>query len=164
MPLQQDRRALHRIPELDRHLPKTMEYLENALSGLKCQVFSPWRGRFAPGLTTASPAPSLPADADDALPVEETTRCYASTHPGQMHACGPTATWPILLELARRVNGKGSLAITCCWCSSLRRRPPAVLGYLPDPCVPGLPRGGNFRPASLARSGKGRHRQPEERK
>ena len=28
MPLQQDRRALHRIPELDRHLPKTMEYLK----------------------------------------------------------------------------------------------------------------------------------------
>ena len=24
-----DRRALHQIPELDRHLPKTMDYLKN---------------------------------------------------------------------------------------------------------------------------------------
>ena len=34
-----DRRALHRIPELDRALPETMEYLQNALSGLGCRVF-----------------------------------------------------------------------------------------------------------------------------
>ena len=41
MQIIEDRRALHRIPELDRHLPKTMAYLENTLNNLKCQVFSP---------------------------------------------------------------------------------------------------------------------------
>ena len=37
----EDRRALHQIPELDRDLPETMAYLEEALKGLRCQVFSP---------------------------------------------------------------------------------------------------------------------------
>ena len=41
MQIIEDRRALHRIPELELELPKTMEYLKNALSGLKCRVFSP---------------------------------------------------------------------------------------------------------------------------
>ena len=41
MQIIEDRRALHRIPELDRSLPKTMEYLRKALEGLNCQVFSP---------------------------------------------------------------------------------------------------------------------------
>ena len=36
-----DRRALHRIPEVDNCLPKTMEYILSRLSGLGCQVFSP---------------------------------------------------------------------------------------------------------------------------
>ena len=35
MSLVDDRRALHQIPELDRNLPKTMEYLKNALQGLR---------------------------------------------------------------------------------------------------------------------------------
>ncbi|MBQ2383397.1 MAG: amidohydrolase, partial [Oscillospiraceae bacterium] len=39
-----DRRALHRIPELDRELPKTLGYLKNALEDLRCQVFSPMEG------------------------------------------------------------------------------------------------------------------------
>ena len=41
MQLIDDRRALHRIPELDSTLPQTMAYLENALEGLNCSVFSP---------------------------------------------------------------------------------------------------------------------------
>ena len=36
-----DRRALHRIPEVDSCLPKTMEYIKSRLSGLSCRVFSP---------------------------------------------------------------------------------------------------------------------------
>ena len=34
-----DRRALHRIPELDKDTPKTLAYLQNSLSGLRCKVF-----------------------------------------------------------------------------------------------------------------------------
>ena len=41
MQIVNDRRALHRIPELDRCLPKTMEYLKSSLSSLKCRLFSP---------------------------------------------------------------------------------------------------------------------------
>ena len=37
-------RALHQIPELDRTLPETTAYLESALSGLRCSVFSPMAG------------------------------------------------------------------------------------------------------------------------
>ncbi|MGN1007071.1 MAG: amidohydrolase, partial [Aristaeellaceae bacterium] len=36
-----DRRALHRIPELDRDLDRTMAYLRGALQGLRCRLFSP---------------------------------------------------------------------------------------------------------------------------
>ena len=36
-----DRRALHKIPELELCLPKTMQYLKNALSGLKCRLCYP---------------------------------------------------------------------------------------------------------------------------
>lgn len=83
MPLQQDRRALHRIPELDRHLPKTMEYLKNALSGLKCQVFSPMEGALCAWFDYGQPSAIAFRSDADALPVEETTKApYASTHPG----------------------------------------------------------------------------------
>ena len=34
-----DRRALHRIPELDRDLDRTMAYLRGALQGLRCRLF-----------------------------------------------------------------------------------------------------------------------------
>ena len=44
MDILQDRRALHRIPELDRALPKTLAYLEAALGKLPCRVFSPLEG------------------------------------------------------------------------------------------------------------------------
>ena len=45
MQLIEDRRALHQIPELDRDLPETMAYLQNALKGLKMSgVFSPEGG------------------------------------------------------------------------------------------------------------------------
>ena len=44
MQLYEDRRALHRIPELDRNLPETMAYLKNALKDLNCEVFSPVPG------------------------------------------------------------------------------------------------------------------------
>lgn len=44
MKLREDRRALHEIPELDRCLPETFAYLQNALAGLNCRVFSPAAG------------------------------------------------------------------------------------------------------------------------
>lgn len=110
MQLQNDRRALHRIPELDRDLPETFEYLTRALTGLNCRLFHPvdsalcaW---FDFGRTDAI---AFRADCD-ALPIQERTgAAYASRHPGTMHACGHDGHMAILLELARRLSEKKAL-------------------------------------------------------
>lgn len=105
-----DRRALHQIPELDRNLPKTMQYLHSALQPLRCQLFSPMKGSLCAFFDFgAKSAIAFRADAD-ALPIAERNGAeYASHHPGQMHACGHDGHMAILLELARRLNGKSSL-------------------------------------------------------
>ena len=105
-----DRRSLHRIPELQLQLPKTMEYLQNALSGLKCRVFSPMESSLCAFFDFGAEA-SIAFRADcDALPIQEATGAeYSSAHPGKMHACGHDGHMAILLELARRLNGKAAL-------------------------------------------------------
>jgi hippurate hydrolase len=106
-----DRRALHRIPELDRELPKTLGYLKNALEGLRCQVFSPMAGALCAYFDFgAEKTVAFRSDAD-ALPITEATGAdYASTHPGRMHACGHDGHMAIALELARRPDRKERLA------------------------------------------------------
>ena len=109
MQIIKDRRSLHRIPELELHLPKTMEYLEKTLAPLKCQVGCFWYGLCAYFDFGAERTIAFRADCD-ALPIEEQTDAeYASTHPGQMHACGHDGHMAILLELARRLDKKSSL-------------------------------------------------------
>ncbi len=104
-----DRRALHRIPELDRDLPRTMEYLRGALGGLRCALSSPIPGSLCAWFDNgAERALAFRSDAD-ALPVcEATGAAYASTHPGRMHACGHDGHMAMLLELARRLDGMES--------------------------------------------------------
>lgn len=111
MQIIEDRRALHRIPELDRRLPKTMAYLKNALKGLHCQVFSPMESALCAWFDFgANSAIAFRSDAD-ALPIAERTGAeYASEHPGWMHACGHDGHMAILLELARRLDRKEKLA------------------------------------------------------
>ena len=105
MQLITDRRALHQIPELDINLPETIAYVKEALSGLRCRVFSPAQGAvcafFDFGADTA-----LAFRADmDALPITETNEVpYISRHPGKMHACGHDGHTAMLLELARRLD------------------------------------------------------------
>ena len=105
-----DRRALHRIPELELHLPKTVEYLKNALSGLNCRVFSPMDSALCAWFDFGrESAIAFRADMD-ALPIAEKTGAdYASTHEGRMHACGHDGHMAILLELARRLSEKKTL-------------------------------------------------------
>ena len=107
----EDRRALHQIPELEWELPKTMAYLKGVLAHLDCALIEPVPGAlcawFDFGQETAI---AFRADAD-ALPITERTQAeYASTHPGKMHACGHDGHMAILLELARRLSRKQSLA------------------------------------------------------
>ena len=106
-----DRQALHQIPELELSLPKTMEYLYNALSGLKCRVFSPMESALCAYFDFGHhSAIAFRADCD-ALPIEENTGLpFASCHPGRMHACGHDGHMAILLELARRLDKKASLS------------------------------------------------------
>ena len=110
MKIVEDRRALHRIPELDKDLPKTMAYLRRVLEGLNCQVFAPMPGALCAWFDFgAKEAIAFRADAD-ALPIQERSKeNYASQHLGKMHACGHDGHMAILLELARRLSAKESL-------------------------------------------------------
>lgn len=110
MNLTADRRALHRIPELERELPKTMAYLQSALKSLNCAIFSPMEGALCAWFDFGQPsAIAFRADAD-ALPITEATgKEYASEHPGWMHACGHDGHMAIVLELARRLSRIDSL-------------------------------------------------------
>ena len=91
------RRRLHRIPELDMHLPATQALVLDALAGLDVEistgsalssVTAVLRGR-AP-VADGAPRPAVLLRGDmDALPVPEKTGLpYASENPGTMHACG----------------------------------------------------------------------------
>ena len=110
MQIIKDRQALHRIPELDRDLPKTMEYLRGSLQTLGCRVFSPMEGALCAYFDFgAKQAIAFRSDAD-ALPIRENTKLsFASGHEGKMHACGHDGHMAILLELARRLNKKERL-------------------------------------------------------
>ena len=110
MQLIEDRRALHQIPELDRDLPKTMAYLENALKGLKCEVFSPMTGALCAWFDFgAKTGIAFRAGADAIAVAERNKVSYASQHLGRMHACGHDAHMAMVLELARRLDRKETL-------------------------------------------------------
>ncbi len=105
-----DRRALHRIPELDKNLPETMAYLRSALAGLMCKVFSPMPSSLCAYFDFGQPSAIAFRSDADALPImEQTDLPFASTHPGKMHACGHDGHMAIVLELARRLNRKKQL-------------------------------------------------------
>lgn len=104
--LRQDRRELHRIPELGLELPETVAYVEAALDGLACRVTHPLPSCVCAIFDFGRPS-SIAFRCDmDALPVAERTGApYASMHPGRMHACGHDGHTATLLELARRLSG-----------------------------------------------------------
>lgn len=105
-----DRRALHRIPELDRNLPKTMAYLQKSLETLNCHVFSPMEGALCAYFDFGEDKTIAFRSDADALPIaERADHDYCSTHPGQMHACGHDGHMSIALELARRISRKQGL-------------------------------------------------------
>ena len=106
----ENRRALHRIPELDRDLHETAAYLRGELEGLGCALTSPMEGSICAFFDFgAETAIAFRADMD-ALPIEERSGApYASRHPGRMHACGHDGHMAILLELARRLSKRKRL-------------------------------------------------------
>ena len=111
MQIIQDRRALHAIPEIGLDLPKTAAYVRNALAGLKCQTFAPLEHAVCAYFDFGADSTiAFRADMDALSVPEETGLPFASTHPGQMHACGHDGHTAILLELARRLNTKTKLS------------------------------------------------------
>ena len=105
------RRELHRVPELDRDLPKTQALVLSALEGLDLEVTT---GAALSSVTAvlrggahdgSGPVVLLRGDMD-ALPVlEETGLPYASEHAGQMHACGHDLHVAGLVGAARLLHG-----------------------------------------------------------
>ena len=111
MQIVKDRRALHQIPELEFSLPKTVEYLKNALAPLSCELSFPIPGAVCAFFDFGAPSAIAFRSDADALPIAEKTGLpFASQHPGKMHACGHDGHMAILLELARRLDQKKSLS------------------------------------------------------
>ena len=107
----EDRRELHRIPELERNLPKTMAYLRKSLSDLNCQLVSPMESSLCTYFDFGKDSTiAFRADCDGLPITEKSGVSFASCHPGKMHACGHDGHMAILLELARRLNQKEDLA------------------------------------------------------
>lgn len=107
MQIIKDREALHQIPELDRQLPLTLQYLRQQLELLSCSLFSPVEGSICAFFDFGADSAIAFRSDEDALPVTERTGLpFASRHPGKMHACGHDGHMAILLELARRLHAK----------------------------------------------------------
>ena len=104
------RRALHRIPELDRDLPETLAYLRSVLEPLGCALFSPIPGALCAFFDFGkADAIAFRSDAD-ALPIQEQTGLpFASTHPGKMHACGHDGHMSMVLDLAVWLDSQNDL-------------------------------------------------------
>lgn len=104
------RRQLHRVPELDRDLPKTQALVLDALRGLDLEVTT---GEQLTSVTAvlrggahagSGPVVLLRGDMD-ALPVtEETGLPYASEHTARMHACGHDVHVAALVGAARLLH------------------------------------------------------------
>ena len=111
--LQMYRRNLHRIPELDFDLPRTIEYVTSRLEDARlsindqfgpgyCTVFSPCEGAVCAFFDRASEHTTAIRADMDALPVAGRTGApYASEHEGRMHACGHDGHMAMVLMLAQ---------------------------------------------------------------
>jgi amidohydrolase len=105
--LMDDRRALHRIPEIGLDLPRTADYCEQALCAMG---LAPRRIGFGLVVDLGPAGPRFAWRADmDALPIQEDQGAeYASGCPGRMHACGHDAHMAIALGLARHYSTGGA--------------------------------------------------------
>jgi amidohydrolase len=105
--LTRHRRALHRIPELMYDLPKTRNYVLEALSGLGCQITTAAESGVLAYFDAGRPETALFRSDMDALPVSENTQNdYQSQHPGQMHACGHDGHMAMLLAFGQWVDAR----------------------------------------------------------
>ncbi|MBW5420980.1 amidohydrolase [Streptomyces sp. BG9H] len=98
------RRAIHRAPELGRHLPRTQQTVLNALDGLDLTVSRGKRlSSVVATLDSGRPGRTILLRADmDALPQQDDSGVdFASEIPGVMHACGHDTHTAMLIGAAR---------------------------------------------------------------
>lgn len=101
----QIRRDLHQIPELGFQEFKTQKYLLNKVQSFPQDylTISTWKTGIVVQIAGSNPTKTVGWRTDiDGLPiVEETNLPYASTHEGQMHACGHDCHMTIALALVQ---------------------------------------------------------------
>ena len=109
------RRELHKVPEIGFDLPKTLAIIRRELDAIGL----PYTERFGTSSIVATlnegkgKTIALRADTD-ALPVQEQTGLpFASTIPGQMHACGHDCHTAMLLGAAKALK-EMEADIPCC--------------------------------------------------
>lgn len=98
------RRDLHRIPELDLNLPKTVAYVKGKLISWRIPYETMVNGNAVVALVKGKKeGKCIAIRADmDALPIkEETCLDFASEHEGCMHGCGHDAHTAIALTAAK---------------------------------------------------------------
>lgn len=109
-PMTVDRRALHRIPELGDELPKTMDYVQDVLGTLDCEVLFPLDSAVCAYFDFGAADTLAFRTEMDALPIAERTGLpFSSQHSGKMHACGHDGHMAMVLELGRRIHTKQAL-------------------------------------------------------
>lgn len=108
------RRALHRIPELAYQEHQTSQYIQAVLRELGIQFTDGHGGGTGVvAMIGAGNGPCVALRADmDALPIEEATcaasQAFASESPGVMHACGHDSHMAMLLGAARILKQRES--------------------------------------------------------
>lgn len=103
--LKNHRRNLHMIPELDRDLPKTREYILDVLGPLNCQLtFLCDSGVCAFFDKGKSETYCFRAEMDALPGVEAMIGSYASKHEGVMHSCGHDGHMAINLAFGQYVD------------------------------------------------------------
>lgn len=103
--LRAHRRALHQIPELDRALYKTKDYIMQAIGGYGCEITEHCETGLCAFFDKGADSTLAFRTDMDALPITECNEVpYKSQHEGKMHACGHDGHMAMLLGLAKYVN------------------------------------------------------------
>lgn len=103
-----DRRELHKIPELQLNLPKTVDYVKKRLEemGIKYKLLVNGNAIIAQIGEKEGKCLAIRADMD-ALPIEEETNLpFASNHKGCMHACGHDGHTAMALAAAKILKNR----------------------------------------------------------
>lgn len=97
------RRDLHRMPEIQLELPKTMEYIRSMLDAIGVKYISLMGGNAVVAtIEGAYPGKCIAIRADaDALPVREETGLPFCSENGNMHACGHDSHVAIAMGAAK---------------------------------------------------------------